>query len=461
MSLLPYAGYSLTITPPAASKFVPATLTPYSVTNNTLNNISLNKSIAEFVLSTKISGTAGSVTSSPAGINCTSGTCSWYFDTGTVVTLTAGSNGFLGWSGACSGSSATCILTMSANQTVAANYPDSTPPVLTLSTLKDKAITNNAILNISGTVTDNVAVASLTVNGKPVTPNPIDGSFSYPFTLQTGDNLITTAASDAIGNTTTDTRTITLDQTAPNLAVSTPADNIKTAVSSILVSGTVDETSTVNVTDNAGTPQSAAMTGNTFSTAISLVSGLNTVSITATDLAGNVSTVKRTILFDDTKPTLAVTDPAQDGSTTQSTMVIKGTVADTITNPSITITVDGSSYSPVVINGAFSQQVTFASEKTYQINVTATDEVGNATTVQRNIVYSSQSNGDLNGDGVVDVGDALLALRIAVGLAPMDPKYLLNGDVAPLVNGKPQPDGIIDVGDALLILRKCVLLVSW
>ena len=61
----------------------------------------------------------------------------------------------------------------------------------------------------------------------------------------------------------------------------------------------------------------------------------------------------------------------------------------------------------------------------------------------------------------MDVGDALLALRISVALVPMDPKYLVNGDVAPMVNGKPQPDGTIDVGDALLILRKCVQLVNW
>ena len=71
------------------------------------------------------------------------------------------------------------------------------------------------------------------------------------------------------------------------------------------------------------------------------------------------------------------------------------------------------------------------------------------------------ATGDINGDGVVDVGDALLALRISVALVPMDPKYLVNGDVAPMVNGKPQPDGTIDVGDALLILRKCVQLVNW
>ena len=73
-------------------------------------------------------------------------------------------------------------------------------------------------------------------------------------------------------------------------------------------------------------------------------------------------------------------------------------------------------------------------------------------------------SGDINGDGHVDVADALLALRIAVGLVRVDsnPIYLVNGDVAPLgANGKPSPNGVVDVADALLILRKVVGLVSW
>ena len=75
--------------------------------------------------------------------------------------------------------------------------------------------------------------------------------------------------------------------------------------------------------------------------------------------------------------------------------------------------------------------------------------------------FAPYPSGDINGDGKVDVADALMALRIAVELIPMDSKYLLNGDVAPLVNGEPQLDGKIDIADALLILRKCVGLVNW
>jgi len=69
----------------------------------------------------------GTVTSSPAGINCP-GTCSANFNTGTQVTLTEAPgvpstfSTFAGWSGACSGNSSTCTLTMSANQSVTATF---------------------------------------------------------------------------------------------------------------------------------------------------------------------------------------------------------------------------------------------------------------------------------------------------------------------------------------------------
>lgn len=67
---------------------------------------------------------SGSVLSSPPGINCGS-SCSGPFDDGSQVTLTAtpaAGSAFAGWSGAgCSGT-ATCTLTMSADQTVTATF---------------------------------------------------------------------------------------------------------------------------------------------------------------------------------------------------------------------------------------------------------------------------------------------------------------------------------------------------
>ena len=86
------------------------------------------------------SGTAsGSVTAT--GINCSidgvtqSGDCSESFDEGTGVTLTAtptGNNTFLGWGGACSGTSSTCMVTMSQARTVTASFAPPPSHVLTV-----------------------------------------------------------------------------------------------------------------------------------------------------------------------------------------------------------------------------------------------------------------------------------------------------------------------------------------
>ncbi|MEO8461058.1 MAG: hypothetical protein ABI451_11060, partial [Dokdonella sp.] len=67
---------------------------------------------------------AGTITSNPSGINCGS-TCQAGFAANTSVTLTAiASSGsqFAGWSGACSGASSTCSVTMSAAKSITATF---------------------------------------------------------------------------------------------------------------------------------------------------------------------------------------------------------------------------------------------------------------------------------------------------------------------------------------------------
>ena len=80
------------------------------------------------ILLTIIPSGNGTITSSPAGINCGSN-CSASFNSGTSVTLTATPNSgytFSGWSGACSGTGA-CVVTLNSNQTVSASFTQSLP----------------------------------------------------------------------------------------------------------------------------------------------------------------------------------------------------------------------------------------------------------------------------------------------------------------------------------------------
>jgi len=348
-----------------------------------------------------------------------------------------------------------------ANGTLVIAY-SATAPTLTISTLADNSVTNNTTLNVSGTAASINGIQSVTVNSTAVTLAG-NGTFSQAVTLQPGKNTITVIATDNAGTTTTDSRTITLDTTAPVITITAPADNGTLAAASVTVTGTVDKSATVQATVNDGSAQSAAMDGTTFSVTLNLAEGTNTITISATDLAGNSASVKRTITSDTTKPTLAITDPAQDITTSEPTLTITGTVSDALTAVTVTITCDGKSYTPQVANGAFQQQITFATAKQYAITVTATDQAGNSVTTQRNVIHalSSLPSGDINNDGKVDIADALLALRVAVGIVTPNQVQLAAGDVAPLANGKPAPDGVIDIADAMLILEKAVGILTW
>jgi len=67
-----------------------------------------------------------------------------------------------------------------------------------------------------------------------------------------------------------------------------------------------------------------------------------------------------------------------------------------------------------------------------------------------------------NRDGIVNVGDSLVALRFALNLETPTEDNMLHGDVAPLDNqGNPSPDGKITVGDALVILRKALGIIEF
>jgi len=133
----------------------------------------------------------------------------------------------------------------------------------------------------------------------------LDGTFSHPLVLQDGENTIAMLATDLAGNETTDTRTIYLDRSAPVIEITSPADNVTTRQAAIDVAGVVDEQSTVTVKLHDSAPVPAQRDGALFSLTIKPVYGINTIEITATDLAGNTSTMKRTVTYDDQNPSLS------------------------------------------------------------------------------------------------------------------------------------------------------------
>lgn len=81
--------------------------------------------------------------------------------------------------------------------------------------------------------------------------------------------------------------------------------------------------------------------------------------------------------------------------------------------------------------------------------------------VQASFIAIPPLRGDLNGDGKIDIADALLALQIAVGTKTATATMIAAGDVAPLVNRKPGHDGKIDIADAVAILMRSLDILNW
>lgn len=65
---------------------------------------------------------------------------------------------------------------------------------------------------------------------------------------------------------------------------------------------------------------------------------------------------------------------------------------------------------------------------------------------------ASEADGDVNGDGVVDISDALLAMRYAMGLISLSSAQLEHADV--------NNDGSVDISDALIIMRVAMGLIT-
>lgn len=328
---------------------------------------------------------------------------------------------------------------------------DTIAPTLSISSLADGAITNNSTLNVAGTVSDSGSgVKSVSVNGAATTV--IAGSFSRAITLVDGENVIVTVVTDNADNQASDSRTVILDRTAPLLTVTTPADNSAIATGQVTITGTCGDATNVTISVNAGAAQLADITTvpGSYTLTVLLSGGQNTLTVTASDTTTNSAAVVRTLTYDTTAPTVAITLPATDSTVHSMPFTISGSVEDALTEVSLTMTVNGESVIPTIDGAHFTYHLVPLQGGTYQIVVIAKDLVENSSIATRNIIY--QPYGDVTGDGYTTSADALLVLQMAIGTVAVD----LTADVAPLVGGVPQPDGKVTAADALVILRKAV-----
>ncbi len=221
-----------------------------------------------------------------------------------------------------------------AAQLVVAFQVPSPLPTISITSPSDNSYTRIPTIRVTGQAGGSATAVS--VNGQPATLGA-GGAFTVAVTLSQGPNVIVATASDAAGNQATVSENVILDITPPTITLTSPASGAVTNQPQLTVAGTAnDDFGIASVTVDG---QPATLTGNQFSTPVALSPGANTVTVTATDLAGNMQTVTAGVT-QYSVPVVAITAPADLSYVNATTVTVSGTV-----------TVTGSGSPAVSVNG--------------------------------------------------------------------------------------------------------------
>ena len=198
------------VTSPSISITSPTSSSTYATGSSSLN---ISGSASDNVGVTSVSWS-----NSRGGSGSCSGTTSW---SKSGITLSSGQNVITVTARDAAGNTATDTLTVTV---VPPDTTDTTPPTVSITapTNEPAHTTNQSLLNIGGSASDDEAVTTVRWSNNGSGSGDCNGTTSWNATdiiLSSGQNVITVTAWDAAGNTATDTLTVTYSppDTAPEI----------------------------------------------------------------------------------------------------------------------------------------------------------------------------------------------------------------------------------------------------
>ena len=220
-------------------------------------------------------------------------------------------------------------------------------PAIAITAPADGSSTNDTTPAITGTSDVLSGTIQLVIDGgAPVTvTTDAAGDWTHtPATLADGPHTVVATATDAAGNTTTDTSTFTVDTTAPVIAITAPADGSTT--------NDADPDHHRHLRRPLRHHPARARRRRTRHRADrrvrrldphprhALADGPHTVVVTATDAAGNTADDESTFTVAAVAADVTITSPDDGSSTTDPTPVVTGT---TTPGGTVLVSVDGGS----------------------------------------------------------------------------------------------------------------------
>ncbi|WP_446186884.1 Ig-like domain-containing protein [Enterobacter ludwigii] len=321
---------------------------------------------------------------------------------------------------------------------------DTTAPTVSIDIVSDNNIINaseaqqdlvvNGITNAEAGQT-----VTVTLNGKDYTTTvQADGSWSLsvPSTdlsgITDGNYTITAAVSDKAGNPASVDRDVLVDTTVPQLTIHTVSDddviNSVEHAQALIVTGSVTgaaagDVVTVTINNKSYTATLDAVgnwsVGVPAADVNALAAGDHTITATLTDKAGNSNSATHDVAVNLTAPVLTI-DTVSDDDVINSTektqdLTLTGTASGLAAGAIVTVMLNGKAYSATVDdNGLWratvpADQVGALGEAIYTLTASATDAVGNSTSVTHTVNVESVLPGvtinTVAGDDIINTAE--------------------------------------------------------
>ena len=208
---------------------------------------------------------------------------------------------------------------------------DTTPPSITIEHPAEGALTNQATVEVRGTVADAGGIATVLVNGSSATL--AGGTFAATVLLEEGFNEILVVATDGSNNQGFAGISVTLDTEPPRLALSSPREGQLVNGDSIQVAGEISDDSGIDRVTVDGTE--IGVDGGLFTTDLQLQQeGPRAIVVAAVDLAGNSTQVTREVVRF-SLPEVTITAPADLAFVAATTVEVTGAVSDGVAAVSV------------------------------------------------------------------------------------------------------------------------------
>jgi subtilisin family serine protease len=274
--------------------------------------------------------------------------------------------------------------------------PDTMKPAVSITNPAAGATVSGA-LDITFTASDNFGVTGITVAVGSSTICSLSGTAKSCLwnsaLAPNGATTITVTARDAVGNSQSDSRSVTVnnaDKTAPTVSITAPAASATVSGQTTIGFSAMDQVGVTGITVSVGTTTICTLAGTATSCAWDTTktpNGLQTITVTARDAAGNSQSAARSVtvdnpVVDQTKPTVSFTTPLA-GKTISGLVTVGMTSSDNVKVVRLVLTVNGLTICSLTsASGSCTWNTLNSPNGGLTLTATAYDAAGNAGTAQ-------------------------------------------------------------------------------